>query len=166
MAEGISVCPGCGLRRPSAGLELDRRANASGECRALMNELSYYTLSHGVERFIHQHAVDAYGAQHIPVSKSTIGAAFTLAGLYLAVEKGYTGRQVQQTHIVMGKHSKTWPTFIPPANVGAMTVADVVAAAPGPARDQRLLDWCEAVWAAWADEQPRVREMVKPFLGS
>ena len=131
-----------------------------------MNELTYYTLAHGDPQFIHQHAVDAYGGQHVRVSKSTIGAAFALAGLYLAVEKGFTGRRVQLMHIAMAKRSKEWPRFVPPANVGAMTVAEVVAAEPGPARDQRLLDWCRSVWAAWADDQARVQAMVEPFLGS
>ncbi len=130
-----------------------------------MNELTYYTLAHGDPRFIHQHAVDAYGAQHVPISTSTIGPAFVLAGLYLAVEKNFAGRRVQQTHMVMGKHSKTWPLFVPPANLGPMTVADVVAAEPGVPRDERLLDWCGSVWAAWAADHPRVRAMVEPFLG-
>ena len=49
-----------------------------------MNELSYYTLAHGDSAFIHQHVVDAYAAQHLRSSTSTIGAAFALAGLYLA----------------------------------------------------------------------------------
>ena len=41
----LSVCPGCGLQRPSLGLDPDRKANASGECRAVMNEMTYYTLA-------------------------------------------------------------------------------------------------------------------------
>ncbi len=131
-----------------------------------MNELTYYTLAHGDPRFIHQHAVDAYGAQHLRVGKSTIGGAFTLAGLYLVVEKGFTGRRVQLMHITMGKRSKEWPRFMPPANLGPITVADVVAVDPGAARDERLLDWCRSVWTAWGDDQERVRAMVEPFLAS
>jgi len=131
-----------------------------------MNELTYYTLAHGDPRFIHQHAVDAYGAQHVRVGKSTIGGAFTVAGLYLAVERGFTGQQVQLMHIAMAKRSKQWPRFVPPANVGRMTVADVVAVDPGPARDERLLDWCGSVWAAWAKDHERVRAMLEPFLAS
>ncbi len=66
-----------------------------------MNELLYYTLAHGDRWFIHQQLVDAYGAQHVRQSKSTIGAAFALAGLYLAVERGFKGRQVQKVHMLM-----------------------------------------------------------------
>ena len=160
-----SVCPGCGVILPSRGLEPDRKANASGECRALMNELSYYTLAHQDPKFIHQHLVDAYGAQHVvPQSKSTIGAAFTLAGLYLAVERGFTGRQVQKMHMLMANRSRDWPRFNPPASVGRVTAADVLAVEPGPARDEAMMTWCKSVWHAWAADQDRVRRMVDTFL--
>lgn len=129
-----------------------------------MNELSYYTLAHGDPTFVHQHLVDAYGAQHVRQSKSPIGAAFALAGLYLAVERRFTGRQVQQMHIVMARASRVWPRFAPPRDVGPLTVADVLAVEPGPGRDQKLMDWCQGIWAAWSPEQGRVKEMVARFL--
>ena len=129
-----------------------------------MNELSYYTLAHGDRAFIHQHVVDAYGAQHIRPSTSTIGAAFALTGLYLAVERGFTGRQVQQMHMVMAGASKQWPRFDPPQQVGPLTVADVVATEAGPKRDATIMRWCASIWAAWSMEQARVREMVDRFL--
>jgi hypothetical protein len=121
-------------------------------------------LAHGDPRFIHQHLVDAYGAQHVRQSKSTIGAAFALTGLYLTVERGFTGRQVQKMHMLMASRSKDWPRFIPPAKVGAVTVADVLAAGPGPQRDAAILAWCTSVWTAWAPDHARVRTMVDPFL--
>jgi hypothetical protein len=160
----LIICPGCGLQRPSLGLEPDRKANASGECRAAMNEMTYYTLAHGDIRFIHQHLVDGYGAQHVRQSQSTIGAAFALAGLYLAVERGFTGRQVQKMHMLMGRTSKRWPRFEPPEDVGPLTVANVLAVAPGPGRDEKLMEWCASVWSAWSSEHGRVREMVDIFL--
>jgi hypothetical protein len=160
----LSVCSGCGVQLPSRGLDPDPKANASGECRALMNELSYYTLAHGDRAFIHQHLVDAYGAQHVRQSRSTIGAAFALAGLYLAVERGFTGHQVQKTHMLMARRSKQWPRFEPPRDVGSLTAADVLAAPPGPGRDQALMRWCASVWAAWSAEHSRVKAMVDKFL--
>jgi hypothetical protein len=129
-----------------------------------MNELSYYTLAHGDRVFIHQHVVDAYGAQHIRPSTSTIGAAFALTGLYLAVERGFTGRQVQQMHMVMARASKQWPRFDPPQQVGPLTVGDVVATEAGPERDATIMRWCASIWAAWSVEQGRVREMVDRLL--
>jgi Family of unknown function (DUF5946) len=130
-----------------------------------MNELSYYTLAHPDPAFLHQHLVDAYGAQHVRrESKSTIGAAFALAGLYLAVERGFTGRQVQKMHMLMASKSKQWPRFEPPGEAGPLTVADVLKVEPGAGRDRELMRWCASVWAAWSSEQGRVREMVDRFL--
>ncbi len=160
----LIVCPGCGLQRSSLGLVPDPKANASGECRALMNELTYYTLAHGDPRFIHQHLVDAYGAQHVRQSGSTIGAAFALAGLYLAVERGFTGRQVQKMHMKMARTSKEWPRFDLPADLGHLTVADVLAVEPGPRRDEKLMGWCGSVWSAWSSAHDRVSAMVARFL--
>jgi hypothetical protein len=125
-----------------------------------MNELSYYTLAHSDPRFVHQHLVDAYRAQHVRQSQSTIGAAFALAGLHLAVERGFTGRQVQKMHVRMARTSKRWPRFDPPEDVGPLTVADVLAVEPGPRRDGKLMEWCASVWRAWSAEHGRVREMV------
>jgi Family of unknown function (DUF5946) len=129
-----------------------------------MSELTYYTLAHGDSAFIHQHAVDAYGAQHLRQSASTIGAAFALAGLYLAVERNFTGRQVQKMHMLMATASKQWPRFEPRDDLGLLTVADVLAVEAGPPRDQAIMRWCARVWAAWSSEHTRVRAMVDRFL--
>lgn len=160
----MTVCPGCGLQLPSAGLEPDPKSIASGECRQLMNELTYYTLAQGDPRFIHQHAVDAYGAQHLRQTRSTIGGAFALAGLHLAVERGFTGRQVRRMHVLMARRSKQWPRFEPPSGPVWLTVSDVLAAAPGPHRDDALMDWCKSVWTAWSEQHDRVRQLVDRFL--
>jgi hypothetical protein len=129
-----------------------------------MNELSYYTLAHGDAAFIHQHVVDAYAAQHLRESPSTIGAAFALAGLYLAIERRFTGRQVQSMHVLMARTSKQWPRFDPPNDVGQLTVGDVVAVEAGPPRDEAIMRWCASVWTAWSNEHERVRAMVGRFL--
>jgi hypothetical protein len=129
-----------------------------------MNELTYYTLAHGDPAFIHQHVVDAFGAQHVRDSASTIGAAFALAGLCLAVERRFTGRQVQKMHIVMAKASKQWPRFEPPKDLGPLTVAEVITVEAGPLRDEAIMRWCASVWAAWSTEHARVRTMVDRFL--
>ena len=129
-----------------------------------MNELSYYTRAHGDAAFIHQHLVDAYGAQHLRPSTSTIGAAFALAGLYLAIERRFTGRQVQKMHVLMARASKQWPRFEAPSDVGRLTVADALEAEAGPARDEAIMRWCASVWMAWSADHDRVRSMVGRFL--
>ncbi len=61
-------------------------------------ELSFYTLAHPDKDFIHQHIVDAYAAQTASEKTKPITIYFSLAGLYLFIEKDYTGRQVQKAH--------------------------------------------------------------------
>lgn len=76
-------------------------------------------LQHGANGpfFHHQLCVDAYGAQHSGGSVRPITAVFALVGLYLAVERGFTGRQVQIAHMKLVKKAgkrTDWPRLEPP----------------------------------------------------
>src|SRR5215471_17237654 len=109
-------CPGCGVRLPLSAASADTRYHASAECWLLYGELAAYTVAKGYRdgAFIHQLAVDAYGAQHAGGATRPIGVAFALIGLYLACEKGYSGRQVQRLHLLFARRSKRWPRLTPP----------------------------------------------------
>lgn len=138
----------CGVERASGGKH-DGRYNSSPECWELFGELSAYTLVHGDRKFIHQHAVDTWQLQHAVTSKSNIGIAFSLIGLYLALERGYTGRQVQLAHMELGQTKRNWGDFEIPSSRAALTVADALRAGPGSARDAALMQWAAAVWTNW-----------------
>jgi len=127
----------------------------------LYDELSCYTLARGDAAFIHQNIVDAYAAQHAGRNVRTITTAFALIGLYLHVEKNYSGRKVQLAHIRLAKKRKPWPAFHPPACSGAVTVADVLRAEPGLAWDQAIKQWCISVWEAWHDSHQKVRDLAR-----
>ena len=70
------------------------------------DELRAYTLAHGASSFIHQHVVDAFAAQHANASTKPITLTFALVGLYLHVEKGYSGRQVRLTHMKLARSKR------------------------------------------------------------
>jgi hypothetical protein len=56
-------------------------------------ELSYYTLAHPDNvYFIHQYIVEAFQTQSADKDTKPIRLIFSLLGLYLYLEKGYTGR--------------------------------------------------------------------------
>jgi hypothetical protein len=158
------TCPGCGLRLPVSDALADPRFNASPECLEIHGELTGYTVSRRDPAFIHQHLVDAYTAQHVGPQSKPIGAAFALIGLYLALEKGYTGKQVQYLHMLLARRSKQWPTFPRPEGISALTVYDVLQAAPGEARDSILMRWAAAVWEIWAPEHERVRRLFEDTM--
>jgi len=125
---------------------------------ALFHELTYYTLGHpDLKYFIHQHIVDAYKAQCADENTSSIGLYFSLAGLYLYLEKGYTGRQVQRAHMHIAKNKQSWPKLALPDSRGEVTITDVVQCAPGPERDQKIKDWCRSVWEAYRTVQNEIR---------
>jgi Family of unknown function (DUF5946) len=118
------------------------------------NELLYYTLGHpDKDYFIHQHAVDAFQAQTADEKTKPIGLVFSLIGLYLFLERGYTGKAVQQAHMTMAQHKKTWPSRPLPAERGEITVTEVLKSTPGPERDQMIRCWCVSVWNAYKDWQ-------------
>jgi hypothetical protein len=127
------------------------------------HELCAYTLTHDSRRFIHQHVIDAYGAQGADDESKPVRLMFSLAGLYLHLEKGFTGRQVQLAHMELARRSRIWPTFALPTNRGAMTAADVLAASPGADRDAAIDAWCASVWDAYADSRPLVIEVLQRY---
>ena len=129
------------------------------------NELAYYTLNHPDPAFIHQHVVDAFAAQTASKQTKPVRITFALVGLYLAVEKGFTGKQVQLAHMRLGKHRKHWLTFPLPENRGSITVSDVLAIPPGQDRDAMIHRWCACVWDAYQDSQQKIRVLLDDELG-
>ncbi len=125
------------------------------------NELSYYTLSLRDPAFIHQHVVDAYAAQSSGEGDKPIRLTFALVGLYLHVEKQFTGRQVQLAHMKLGERKETWPVFTLPENRGEITVRQVLAATAGPERDEMIHLWCVSVWNAFSGNRETVSSLLK-----
>ena len=130
----------------------------------LYNELAYYTLAHPDPSFIHQLVVDAYTAQNADANTKPIAVAFALIGLYLHIEKGYSGRQVQQAHMKLAARRKQWPQFKLPLARGCVTANDVLAVDPGPLRDAMIERWCRAVWDSFIEIHEGVRQLVRNSL--
>jgi Family of unknown function (DUF5946) len=159
------ACPGCSLEHAADTAPAPARYRASAACWKLFGELSAYTLSLSDSTFMHQHAVDAYGAQHGGEPARPVTTVYALIGLYLAVERGYDGRQVQQAHMRMARSRTAWPALAPPAAGGDVNVSDVLQAAPGEARAAMLRQWASSEWSAWADRHAWVRAVAAEQLG-
>jgi hypothetical protein len=153
---------------------MEECAICGGNCSNALSELSAYTLTRLDPGFIHQHVVDAYGAQHAGfqgrvrerISQSNIGIAFSLLGLYLTVEKGYTGREVQRAHMALGRWRKQYPHPEHIPERAALTVLDVIKEQPGAARDEKLKRWAEAVWESWKPAHVWTRALWSEFEAS
>ena len=130
------------------------------------NLLMAYTIEHARndETFIHQLGVDAWAAQQADSNSKPIAVAFALIGLYLHLEKNFTGKEVQNAHVKLAANCKMWPTFELPASRGNITVYDVMEKPPGEERDAMIEKWCASVWRAYRDSHEKVIELVSQEL--
>lgn len=160
----MSVCPGCHLELPDRHIDPPERFRASGECWQLFSDLSCYTVSKQDPEFIHQYAVDAYEAQHAGGKTRNITVAFGLIGLYLALEKGFTGREVQAAHMRIARVRKDWPRLAPPGCPASITVLDVLMEKTDDGRDRMIREWMAAVWDSWSDRHEWVRSTTDETL--
>jgi hypothetical protein len=133
-------------------------------CQDLYHELTAYTLSHAGQEFVHQYVVDAYAAQHAAENPKPITTFFALIGLYLFVERHYSGREIQKAHMGLGQSKRDWPVFTPPMQKALLTVADPLHVPEGDERDDTIRAWARAVWAAWKREHPRIAEQIAMYL--
>lgn len=124
-------------------------------------ELQYYTLAHRDPSFIHQHVVDAFTAQQANAHTKPIAVSFSLVGLYLYVEKQFSGRQVQRVHMELARKKQTWPLFPLPPKRGLITVVEVVAAPEGVERDTAIHAWCSSVWDAFHESRQTVIDLLR-----
>lgn len=130
----------------------------------LYEKLSYYTLAHRDPSFIHQHIVDAFAAQTADQSTKPIKIFFALVGLYLYLEKHYTGKQVQLAHMEIARHKMEWPTLVLPESRGDITIIDVSCAKPGEERDLMINKWCISVWDAYIKSQEQVADFLNKYF--
>jgi Family of unknown function (DUF5946) len=142
-----------------------KRFNASGECWQAFSDLSCYTVAHQDPAFIHQHAVDAYEAQHAGGATRPVTTVFGLIGLYLAIGRGYSGKEVQRAHMRIAKIRKDWPRLEPPERPASLTVGNVLQESPGPERDAMIMLWAAAVWESWVDRHAWVQETADGLVG-
>jgi hypothetical protein len=129
--------------------------------RAAYDEVYAYTM--GRPQFILQHVVDAFAAQTAGENSKPIGVVFALVGLYLHVEKQFSGGQVQKVHMLMGRRKRQWPIVSLPNDRGKITVSDVLAVPEGSARDTAIDDWCRSVWRSFADNRQTIIDLLREY---
>jgi hypothetical protein len=126
----------------------------------LQHELSFYTLALGDPAFIHQHVVDAFAAQNATSQTKPIAVVFGLIGLYLHLERGFTGRQVQRAHMKLATPRRKWMMPRLPEQRGAIRVGDVLQSPPGVEREVMIDVWCASVWNAYEEAHAEIEAIV------
>jgi len=128
------------------------------------DQLALYTLSKRDPEFIHQYIVDTFMAQNATDATKPIGLYFALIGLFLHLEKNYSGREVQLAHMKLGKLKKVWPRFKIPEFRGNITVFDVLKKSEGSERNRMINEWARDVWAAWQSVHKEIADSAKREL--
>jgi hypothetical protein len=113
--------------------------------------------------FILQHVVDAFAVQTANHDTKPIGVIFGLVGLYLRVERQFSGSQVQKVHMELGRKKREWPSVDLPEDRGRMTVADVLEVSAGPERDMAIDDWCRSVWKAFGGNRETIIGLLRDY---
>jgi hypothetical protein len=131
----------------------------------LLHELMACTLTLGDATFVHQHVVDAWAVQHATEDSKPIAVMFGLIGLYLHLERGFNGRQVQRAHMQLGTPRRTWSMPVLPERRGAIRVGDVLEASPGLELQVMIDVWCNSVWEACESLHGQIGETVAFELG-
>jgi hypothetical protein len=109
--------------------------------------------------------VDAFAVQHASHDTEPIALVFGLIGLYLYLEKNYTGRQVQRAHMQLARHRRPWMAPAIPDPCAQVGVAEVMAAPPGVERREMIHLWCQAVWRDWQHSRPEIVALAERELG-
>ncbi|CAM1346965.1 DUF5946 family protein [Tenacibaculum insulae] len=128
------------------------------------NELSFYTLPHPDSvYFIHQLVVDAFTAQTANENTKRISLVFSLVGLYLLIEKNYTGREIQRAHTLLSNHKDFLPEIKLPSERGNITIIDVLNNKSN--RDKLIKEWCFSVWEQYkTNNMKKIKEYCENYL--
>jgi hypothetical protein len=124
-------------------------------------QLYVYAGTRGRETFILQLVVDAHGAQIATNETKPIGLVFALVGLFLHVERGFTGLRVQHVHMQLGRKKHQWPGIVLPTHRGDITAVDVLQVPEGPERDAAISEWCRSVWEAYRDNRSTIIDLLQ-----
>jgi uncharacterized protein DUF5946 len=134
---------------------------ASSTTFTVYDHLYLYAGGRGRERFILQNVVDAHHAQIATEQTKPIAIIMALVGLYLHVERGFTGLQVQQVHMQLGRNTHQWPRIVLPQTRGAVTEEVVMKVPEGDERDAAISDWCRSVWDAFQDNRSTIIDLLQ-----
>ena len=128
--------------------------------REVYDELCCYSLSKGDAEFMHQHIADAFAAQTVTEQDKPIKLTFALIGLYLYVEHGFTGREVQLAHMKLARKKREWPTLKLPEHRGNFP-RDIMEITSESRRREMIDRWCKSTWRAFAGNREVLRKILE-----
>ena len=155
--QGLTTCPGCGLRLPAEQGPTHRYMTASPACWRSFSELLATLYSTSDRLVFRQLVVDAYAAQHPGEGRreQVQSVGIHLMTLCLFLEHGVDpsrGSDLHQRMIRRPNFHRIEPTGPSHLNVRHLPL-------DGSAKDtqKRSYEWAQAVWDLYADDHGTVR---------
>ena len=152
-----TACPGCGARLVDAGGAPTLHDGCSPACGRLFDAVLECEYADPEYFVVHGLTVSSWRLQH-PAGASARSTAVHLARLGLYAEGARPERLVAVVQSVSERfrHDPV-PPLAPPADRGAITIADVAAATTAAEHCALVRAWAGAVWAARSADHPTVR---------
>jgi hypothetical protein len=163
-----SPCPGCGVVLPVVEGPTHAYMESSPACWSAYAEVLAREYSDpALFARVHRLTVDTYAVQHPghdspPAVQSVAVHLISLCALH---EQGATPERardlIREAVRVRGRH----PRLARPADLGAVTVAEVRAARTPAEHEERVRAWARSAWDAWGEHHPQVRAWLAELTG-
>lgn len=112
---------------------------------------------------LHRLTVDAYAVQHPgvdgPQARNSVG--IHLSRLCLIMERGWSMERANDVMLAIVAMKRHYAWLLPPADRGAVTVKDVLAARNASEHLQSVERWARSTWQSWAEHHATVQGWVE-----
>jgi hypothetical protein len=155
----VQPCPGCGSSFPAHDGPVHEYMESSPGCWRAYGEV--LAREYGNPRLfaVHRLSVDSYAVQHPGGdSRQAIqSVGVHLVRLCLFLERGLSPEEANAAMLRAGKGKAEMFRLPRPASLGAVTVADVLAAPDDEAHTTAVRRWARSAWESWAEHHQTVR---------
>ncbi len=158
----LSRCIGCGVELPAVEGPVHRYLESSPACWAAYGAVLAREYTDPAYRTLHKLSVDTYAVQHPgrPSPQTIQSAVVHLMRLCLVLEDGVPFEAATAAMQVVAAQKGAYHWLEPPADRGALTVADVGAAASPAEHARRVQAWASATWRAWGAHHAQIRAWI------
>ncbi|MEM9057108.1 MAG: DUF5946 family protein [Pseudomonadota bacterium] len=156
-------CPACGADTPVSQTGATHRYLLSSPgCWAAYGEVLAREYGEPGYWSVHALTVDAYAAQHPGVEAPQTVASINihLASLLAHFERGVPKSELAALKWRLAQHKREFRWLPPPDDVGALTVADIVAVDSAERHVEAAVAWSRCAFDAWSAHHDAVRALL------
>lgn len=152
-------CPGCGAVFPEIDGPVHEYMESSPACWRAFGEV--LAREYGDARLyrVHRLSVDSYAVQHPggDSRQAVQSVGVHLARLCLLLERGLSPEQANDAMLRIARAKSSMFKLVRPPFLGAITVADVLAARGVEQHVEAVMAWARSAWDAWSEQHESVR---------